>query len=222
MTWAGESSVTSSGLYIFTSDGSPNELLGASGEILIWSDMPLFVSQASLTGVAPLFLNQVGDVSSSVPASGQALAWDGAQWTPSEVGNIDGPGISTDNAVARFDGTSGKLIQNSNVIVDDSGNITLPGGQIVNGRISSLTSLTLATEDYLLISTATANRTVFLPASPSSWQAHNIKDGAGNAKTKLLTIDGNGNTIDGCDKVTINGPYSCFTVVYNGTEWSII
>lgn len=45
------------------------------------------------------------------------------------LGNADvfGPASSTDNAVARFDGTTGKLIQNSTVIVDDSGNMTVPG-----------------------------------------------------------------------------------------------
>jgi pimeloyl-ACP methyl ester carboxylesterase len=41
-------------------------------------------------------------------------------------GNVKGPSSSTDNAVARFDGTTGKLIQNSsNTTIDDSGNLTL-------------------------------------------------------------------------------------------------
>jgi hypothetical protein len=40
------------------------------------------------------------------------------------TGDVVGPGSSTDNAVARFDGTTGKLLQNSVVIVDDSGNIS--------------------------------------------------------------------------------------------------
>ncbi len=34
------------------------------------------------------------------------------------------PGSSTDKAVARFNGTTGATIQNSLVIIDDSGNIT--------------------------------------------------------------------------------------------------
>jgi hypothetical protein len=37
-------------------------------------------------------------------------------------GDVVGPSSSTDNAVARFDATTGKLIQNSVVIIDDSGN----------------------------------------------------------------------------------------------------
>lgn len=40
------------------------------------------------------------------------------------AGNVTGPGSSTDNAVTRFDGTTGKIIQNSGVTIDDSGNLT--------------------------------------------------------------------------------------------------
>lgn len=40
-------------------------------------------------------------------------------------GDVVGPGGgSTDNAVARFDSTTGQLIQNSGVIIDDSNNVT--------------------------------------------------------------------------------------------------
>lgn len=59
---------------------------------------------------------------------------------PAGSGDVDGPASSTDNAVARFDGTTGKLIQNSTVTISDagalagvtdlslSGSITLSGG----------------------------------------------------------------------------------------------
>jgi hypothetical protein len=39
-----------------------------------------------------------------------------------DPGDISGPGSSTDNAVVRWDGTSGSLVQNSGVVIDDSGN----------------------------------------------------------------------------------------------------
>ena len=41
-------------------------------------------------------------------------------------GNVVGPASSTDNALARFDGATGKLLQNSPVTLDDNGNITIP------------------------------------------------------------------------------------------------
>jgi hypothetical protein len=42
---------------------------------------------------------------------------------------------STDNALPRFDGTNGKIIQNSLVTVDDNGSVNIPAGQayLVNG-----------------------------------------------------------------------------------------
>ena len=42
----------------------------------------------------------------------------------SGTGDVTGPGSSTDNALARFDSTTGKIIQNSIGILDDSGNLT--------------------------------------------------------------------------------------------------
>jgi hypothetical protein len=41
-----------------------------------------------------------------------------------ETGDVAGPGASTDNAVVKFDGTSGNTLQNTGVIIDDSNNIT--------------------------------------------------------------------------------------------------
>lgn len=42
----------------------------------------------------------------------------------SASGDVVGPASATDNAVARFDTTTGKRIQNSSVTIDDSGNVT--------------------------------------------------------------------------------------------------
>jgi hypothetical protein len=41
-------------------------------------------------------------------------------------GTMSGPGSSTDNAVARFNGTSGETVQNSGVTLDDSNNLSFP------------------------------------------------------------------------------------------------
>lgn len=52
-------------------------------------------------------------------------------------GDVVGPGSSTDNALARFDGTTGKLLQNSAFTVDDSGNASTSGTLAGTGGISS-------------------------------------------------------------------------------------
>jgi hypothetical protein len=44
--------------------------------------------------------------------------------SPSLGGDVVGPASSTDNAIARFDTTTGKLLQNSVVLVDDTGAVT--------------------------------------------------------------------------------------------------
>lgn len=45
-------------------------------------------------------------------------------------GDVIGPGSATDNAAVRFDLTTGKLIQDSLVLIDDSGNITNSEGKL--------------------------------------------------------------------------------------------
>ena len=41
-----------------------------------------------------------------------------------QAGDVDGPASATDNAVMRADGTSGKVVQDSGVLIDDSDNVT--------------------------------------------------------------------------------------------------
>lgn len=74
--------------------------------------------------------------------AGQFLTTDGstASWgTPAGSGDVVGPSSATDNAVARFDTTTGKLIQNSVVTVSDT------------GAVAGVTSIT--TPDYIDLDT---------------------------------------------------------------------
>jgi hypothetical protein len=58
-------------------------------------------------------------------------------------GDVVGPASSTDNAIVRFNGTTGKLIQNSTVtIADTTGNITTNGDIAVNGGDITTTQTT--------------------------------------------------------------------------------
>lgn len=70
----------------------------------------------------------------------------------SAYGNVDGPASATDNAIVRFDGTTGKLIQNSVLIVADTtgalsgfttgAGITLHGGGAITGASGAITLTT--------------------------------------------------------------------------------
>ena len=52
-------------------------------------------------------------------------------------GDVVGPGSSTDNAITRFDGATGKLIQNSTATLDDSGVVSVSGANISGLTASS-------------------------------------------------------------------------------------
>lgn len=78
--------------------------------------------------------------------SGEVLTTDGngvTSWSANGVGDVVGPASATDNAVARFDGTTGKLVQNSAVLIaDTTGVISGTQGLTFTGT----TSGTLATK----------------------------------------------------------------------------
>ena len=88
-------------------------------------------------------------------------------------------GSSTDNAIARFDGTDGGVVQNSNVTVDDSGNIITPG--TVDGvDVSSLA------DAYFYTSQASGdlgNETVVRVVDDTGLENVFVGDGAGVAVT---------------------------------------
>jgi hypothetical protein len=61
------------------------------------------------------------------------LYFNGSYWiraTPATIrsilsADVSGPSSSTDNAVARFDGATGKIIQNSGITIDDSNDLNI-------------------------------------------------------------------------------------------------
>jgi hypothetical protein len=109
----------------------------------------------------------------------QYLQSDGSgnlSWTtPAGSGDVVGPASATDNAVARFDTTSGKLLQNSGVIVDDSDNITgvtsidiATGGLQINSVAVSSTAAELNLNDGATAGTSVASKTLALGASKNT------------------------------------------------------
>ncbi len=68
--------------------------------------------------------------------------WTGSAWQATVPGSIiTGPGSSTDNALVRWDGTTGSLVQNSNAILSDAGTMSLSN--------LIMTGLTASTVPYL-------------------------------------------------------------------------
>ena len=82
----------------------------------------------------------------------QALNYLSATIKVNSDGDVAGPASSNDNAIARFDGTSGKIIQNSSQItisddgvISSSAGATFLGQVIANGALNESGTLTAAT-----------------------------------------------------------------------------
>ena len=72
-----------------------------------------------------------------------------AEWDAFSGGDVFGPASSTDNTIARFDGTDNKTIQGSLVSIDDSGSVNIPTGQTykINGSAHTHSYLANVVED---------------------------------------------------------------------------
>jgi hypothetical protein len=114
--------------------GSP---ITTSGTLNITNTAPdQTVSIASGTGISATGTYPAFTVTNTAPDQVVALTGAGTTTvtgtypsftitsTDSKVGDVVGPASATDNAIARYDLTTGKLIQNSLVIVDDTGATT--------------------------------------------------------------------------------------------------
>ncbi len=85
-----------------------------------------------VTGTYPNFtINNTAPDQTVVLTAGTGISTSGtypnftiANTAPSLGGDVVGPTGATDNAIARYDTTTGKLIQNSLVIIDDTGSVT--------------------------------------------------------------------------------------------------
>jgi len=82
--------------------------------------------------------------------------WNGSKWTLLKTPNedeISGADNSTDNAVVRYDGTSGKIIQNSGVVISDNNQIS----NINNLEVSEFRLTTSPATGLILVSDISGN-----------------------------------------------------------------
>lgn len=108
--------------------------------------------------------------------------------------SVSGPASSTDNAITRWDGTSGTSVQNSSVIIEDDNsihgiakidqNLFVDGGMQVNGTMD------LMSNEIANIDTATAN--IFIGALQGNADTATlastvtVADAAGDTTTNVL------------------------------------
>ena len=96
-------------------------------------------------------------------------------------GDVVGPASATDNAIARFDTTTGKLIQNSTVFIGDTGAFT----QVlsITGSTTVSTALAIASGQPSQITTAQAGNNITLAASAAQAGSTSVTAAAGGSVT---------------------------------------
>jgi hypothetical protein len=136
------------------------------------------------------------------------------QWQ-APAGGITGPGSSTDNALARWDGTGGSTLQNSAVSLDDTGALVFPDGitQIFNpnGTTAGINVGAQAGDP-----STPANGDLWYDSTANELTARingaNVALGAGGGGTVVravgITIDGGGTTITTGVKGFVSVPFT--------------
>lgn len=123
-----------------SSNAVGGELTGTIGNasVTVGGDLTGPITSATVTKI------QNRSVASTAPAANDVLRWSGTAWAPSAAGgDVLGPASSTNNAVALYNGTTGKVIKNSTVTIDGSGNIVTAGtlnvGNVTGGTYNGVT-----------------------------------------------------------------------------------
>jgi len=183
---------------------------GTSGGIPYFSSGTTWASSAALTQYGVVYGGGVGasPVATAAGTTGQVLtATTGGAPTwaaPATNGDVVGPASATDNAVARFNLTTGKLIQNSTVIIGDTGSVT---------GVNSLTAESLTVNDNSTFGTSNSDTINFVgrinsdfdPATDNTYDLGRVGhewrdlyiDGTANIDSLIAdTADINGGTID--------------------------
>ena len=108
----------------------------ATGEIRLAEDTDNGTNYVGLKAPASISTNLSWTLPAADGTSGQFLSTDGSgalSWSsPAGGGDVVGPASSTDNAIVRFDLTSGKAIQNSGVTIADDNATVISGSSSSN------------------------------------------------------------------------------------------
>lgn len=185
-----------------------------------------YADEAARTGASGFV---AGDVGKMALQEDDNSLWTLIATTPTWVpvgggGDASGPGSSTDNAIARFDGTGGKTLQDSGITIDDSNNMVGNGGSLsgFGGAINTQTGTTYTTQDsdhgkVIILNNASAITLTIHQAAPAGFNCLIIQLGAGQV---TVAAGGTGNVRNYDSHTKLAGQYamgSIFVVSNAGT-----
>lgn len=174
-------------------------------------------------------------VNSTFPTDGYALIYDAADgyWRPTALPSsfVMGGDISGTTSSATVNSISG-----SSVIYTGASKINLLKGQNINVSSLKTSNYAVSVGDFIVgVGALTSSITITLPSSPSVGDMYVIKDVNGTCQQfcrdnvgtftvvgYTITVLPSSGTIDGLSKIIMQTPYQSITVVYTGSQWSII
>jgi len=196
-------------------NGGTGETSYTNGQLLIGNTTGNTLTKATLTaGTGITITNGTGAI--TIAASGG-------------TGDVTGPASSTDNAITRFDSTTGKIVQNSLVTVADDGAITAPQvGSVIPFYYANQAAFPSAATYHGAIAHSHSDGAMYFAHSSvwyrlldASTAVTPAQGGTGVANNAAMTVTGSGNfaytrTLTGTTNVTFptTGTLSTLT----GTE----
>ena len=118
-----------------------------------------------------------------------------------------------------YDGVS----KSSEVFAESKKTYCINKGGAIKSSISKTANYTALNSDQrIYIDSSGGTFTITLPSTPSTDKELQIIDSVGSCNSFNVTIDGNGNNINGSATGIISGDYESWNLVYNGTEWNLI
>jgi hypothetical protein len=144
---------------------------------------------------------------------------------PGGLGNVVGPASGTDNAIVRFDGTTGKLIQDSAVsIADTTGNIVTPGSvsaaTVVGAQVATHTDQETSTSVATIVS---PGRQQLHPSAAKFWiYCTNSGTNQTIAASYNSSTTGTNGTTNGCGRTGVGAYTLAFTTAFSSVNYSCV
>jgi len=201
ITTSGTLAMTYSGTALPVVNGGTGETSYTNGQLLIGNTTGNTLTKATLTaGTGVTITNGSGSI--TIAASGG-------------TGDVVGPASSTDNAITRFDSTTGKLVQTSLVTVADDGAITAPQvGSVIPFYYANQAAFPSAATYHGALAHSHSDGAMYFAHSSvwyrlldASTAVTPAQGGTGVANNAAMTVTGSGNfaytrTLTGTTNVT--------------------
>ena len=172
------------------------------------------------TGTTDIFRTIAGRINTTVTTSGDTIVIDGN--TNENVGTGVGEVYSGSTGTTEFfrkikSGIASTVsVSGSDIIIDVNTGETKTLGIY---EYSGATYVITTSDEFVGVSGLS---TTFLPATPINGKPIIISDVNGDALANNITIDGNGNNVDGAATAVINTDYGSMTLMFTGSIWKVI